>query len=85
MEKSSIIKVLLILFGHLWKVELSYRYIFAFKFTLRSQQPDIVPIPVANLPPVLLVPVANLQTVSTTLAKLVAKFADGVIDTGSAS
>ncbi len=26
------------------KVELTYRYIFAFKFTLRSQQPDIVPI-----------------------------------------
>ncbi len=25
-------------------VELSYRYIFAFKLTLRSQQPDIVPI-----------------------------------------
>jgi len=32
------------LFGHLWEVELTYRYIFAFKFTLRSQQPDIVPI-----------------------------------------
>ncbi len=43
-EKSSIINVLIILFGHLWEVELSYRYIFAFKFTLRSQQPDIVPI-----------------------------------------
>ncbi len=25
-------------------VEITYRYIFAFKFTLRSQQPDIVPI-----------------------------------------
>jgi hypothetical protein len=43
-KKSSIMKVLIILFGHLWEVELSYRYIFAFKFTLRSQQPDIVPI-----------------------------------------
>ncbi len=43
-KKSSIRKVLLILFGHLWDVELIYRYIFAFKFTLRSQQPDIVPI-----------------------------------------
>ncbi len=42
--KSSIIKVLIILFGHLWEVELTYRYIFAFKFTLRSQKPDIVPI-----------------------------------------
>jgi hypothetical protein len=44
MEKSSIIKVLIILFGHLWEVELTYRYIFAFKFTLRSQQPDIFPL-----------------------------------------
>jgi hypothetical protein len=43
-KKSSIIKVLIILLGHLWKVELTYRYIFAFKFTLRSKQPDIVPI-----------------------------------------
>jgi hypothetical protein len=29
-KKSSIIKVLIILFGHLWEVELIYRYIFAF-------------------------------------------------------
>jgi hypothetical protein len=29
-RKSSIIKVLIILFGHLWEVELTYRYIFAF-------------------------------------------------------
>jgi hypothetical protein len=40
-KKSSIIKVLNTLFGHLWEVDLTYRYIFA--FTLRSQQPDIVP------------------------------------------
>jgi hypothetical protein len=32
-KKSSIIKVLIILFGHLWEVELTYRYIFVFKFT----------------------------------------------------
>jgi hypothetical protein len=32
------------LFRHLWEVKLTYRYIFALKFTLRSQQPDIVPI-----------------------------------------
>jgi hypothetical protein len=44
MKKISIIKVLIILFGHLWEEELTYRYMFAFKFTLRSQQPDIVPI-----------------------------------------
>jgi hypothetical protein len=43
-KKSSIIKVIIILFGHLWEVELTYRYIFAFKFTLRSQQPDIFPL-----------------------------------------
>jgi hypothetical protein len=29
MEKSSIIKVSIILFRHLWEVELTYRYIFA--------------------------------------------------------
>jgi hypothetical protein len=33
MVKSEIIKVLIILFGHLWEVWLTYRYIFAFKFT----------------------------------------------------
>jgi hypothetical protein len=43
-NKSSIIKVLIILFGELWEVELTYRYSFAFKFTLRSQQLEIVPI-----------------------------------------
>jgi hypothetical protein len=48
------------------------------------------------LPPVSVTPVANLPTVSTTLAKLVAKFAvgviyndgkfaTGVVDTGGAS
>jgi hypothetical protein len=35
-----------------------------------------------NLPPVSLTPVANLPPVSTTLVKLVAKFAAGVVDTG---
>jgi hypothetical protein len=44
MEKIFNHKCFNILFGHLWEVELTYRYIFAFKFTLRSQQPDIVPI-----------------------------------------
>jgi hypothetical protein len=45
-KKSSIIKVLIILFGHLWEVELTYRYIFAFQihFKVSAQQPDIVPI-----------------------------------------
>ncbi len=35
-----------------------------------------------KLPPVSLTPVANLPPVSTTLGKLVAKFATGVVDTG---
>jgi hypothetical protein len=35
----------------------------------------------ANLLPVSLTPVANFPLVSTTLAKLVAKFAAGVVDT----
>jgi hypothetical protein len=39
-------------------------------------------IPAANLPP--LTPVAKLPPVSTILAKLVAKFPAGVVDTGGA-
>jgi hypothetical protein len=46
--------------------------------------PPVSLIPAANLPLVLLTPVENLPPVSTTLAKLVAKFADGVADTGGA-
>ncbi len=41
-KKSSSRKILIILFGHLWVVELTYTYIFAFKFTIRCLQPDIV-------------------------------------------
>ncbi len=44
--------------------------------------PLVLLTPAVNLPPVSLTPVANFPTVSTTLAKLVAKFAAGVIDTG---
>jgi hypothetical protein len=36
---------------------------------------------VANLPLISLTPVANFPPVSTTLAKLVEKFAAGVVDT----
>ncbi len=43
-KKSSIRKILIILFGHLWEVEETYILIFAFKFTFRYLQPDIVPI-----------------------------------------
>jgi hypothetical protein len=65
------------LFGHLWEVELTYRYIFAFKCTLRSQHDTSSKIAAGindtggKFPPV-----------STTLAKVVAKFAASVIDTG---
>ncbi len=43
-KTSSIRKILIILFGHLWVVEETYIYIFAFKFTFTCLQPDIVPI-----------------------------------------
>ncbi len=39
--------------------------------------------PVANLLPLLLIPVANFPPKSTTLAKLVAKIATGVVYTGN--
>jgi hypothetical protein len=42
LKKSSIRKVLLIFLEHLCLVELTYRYIFSFKFTLRCQQSDIL-------------------------------------------
>ena len=70
-KKSSSRKILIILFGHLWVVELTYIYIFAFKFTLLYLQPDIVLIIChrcqqhkgnwwQNLPPVSLIPVVHL-------------------------
>ena len=72
-NESSIRKILIILLGHLWIVELTYVYIFAFKFTLRYLQPDINPIVCpgvvdtgGNLPPASLTPVANLLPVSLT-------------------
>jgi hypothetical protein len=67
-------KISIILFGHLWVVEWTYKF-FAFNFTLRCLQPDIVPIIChgcqghkwkwwQNLPSVSLIPVANLLPVS---------------------
>jgi hypothetical protein len=61
---------------HLCIVELTYRSFFSFKFILRCQKSDIVPI----LSPILLTPVANLPPVSTTPAVTVAKFATGIVD-----
>jgi len=89
------------LFGHLREAA------FAFKFTLRSQQPDIFPIicpgvidtggkfaagvvdtggKLVSLTQAasIVIMVTNLPPVSTTLAKLVAKFATNVVDTGGA-
>jgi hypothetical protein len=43
-KKPSNRKILIILYGHLWVVELTYMYIFAFKFTLRCLQPYIIAI-----------------------------------------
>jgi hypothetical protein len=65
----------MISFGHLWVVELAC-FIFSF---LSSQQLDNCSY---CLPPVLFTPVANLPPASTTLAKMVEKFAVGVVDTG---
>ncbi len=64
--------MLIILLGHLWIVELTHIYIFAFKFTLRYLQPDINPIAAGvvdtggTLPPELLTPAANLLPVLLT-------------------
>jgi hypothetical protein len=56
-------------FGHFWVVELTYRYVFSFKFTLTCKQSDIVQLfntgvvdaltPVVNLTPVSLIPVVH--------------------------
>jgi hypothetical protein len=66
-------------FGHLWEVELTYKY--------TDTGGKLLPMSLtqaANLLPVLLTPVANFPPVSTTLAKLVEKFAAGVVDTSGA-
>jgi hypothetical protein len=71
-KKSSIIKVLIILFGHLWEVELAFRYI------LPSSS-------LKGLSSLILFPVFATGVIdiglSTKQAKLVAKFAAGVINT----
>ncbi len=50
-------------------------------FTPVVNLPPAFLVPVANLPGVSLTPVANLPPVSTILAKMVEKFATGVVDT----
>ncbi len=81
-KKSSIIKVLIILFGHLWEAELTYRYIFASGLSSLILFPlfatgvidtggkfaaDVIDTG-GKLPPVSLTPAAN--------------FAAGFVDTG---
>jgi hypothetical protein len=46
--------------------------------------PLVLLTPAANLLPISLTPVANLPPVSTTSVVPVAKFAEGVVDTGGA-
>ncbi len=74
---SSIIKVFIILFGHLWKVELVN---FKIHFCLQVHFKVLAAWYCSHYLP--LTQVANLPPVSAT--KLVAKFAAGVVDTGGA-
>ena len=60
---------------HFWEVELTYRYIFAFKFTLRSQQPNIVPIICRRCR-------CYRWQIATGVVDTGGKFAAGVVDTG---
>ncbi len=82
-KKSSIRKVSIIKFGHLQVVQLTYRYFFPFKFTVRYKQSDNVP----NICQTggkfasgVVDGGGNLPRVSTTPAAPVAKFAAGVVD-----
>ncbi len=81
MEKIFNYKVIIILFGQLWEVELTYRYIFALQVYFKVSASWYCS---HYLPQVSLTLVANFPLVSTTLAKLVAKFITGVVDTGGA-
>ncbi len=84
-KKSSIKKVYIILFGQPWEVELTYRYIFAFKFTLRSQQPGIVPIIChqCHWHRWQICHGCRRWQIATHVDDIGGKFAAGVVDTGS--
>ncbi len=70
-KKSSIMRVLFILFGHLWEVELTYKYNFVPSSSLSGLSSLILfPFatcveltPVANLPPVTLIPLKKIEMV----------------------
>ncbi len=74
-QKISSRKFLIILFGHLKVVELTFCLQVHFKLSAAWYCCHY-------LPPVSTTPAANLPPVSTTLAKMVEKFATGVADTG---
>ncbi len=73
-QKSSNRKILIILSGHLWVVELTYILNFCLQVRFKMSAARYC---THYLPPVSLV---NLPVVSTTLAKLMEKFAAGVVD-----
>jgi hypothetical protein len=56
----------------------------SFNYLVWTPLPLVSLTPTTNLPPVSLTPVANSPLLSKTLAKLVAKFAAGVVDSGCA-
>jgi hypothetical protein len=64
--------------GHLWIVELTHIYIFAFKFTLRYLQPDINPIVCHQCQR----HQWQFATGINNTSKTGGKFATGAIDTG---
>jgi hypothetical protein len=82
-------KSLIILFGHLWEEELTYTFCLQvhFKVSAAWYCSHYLP-PVSdtggNFAAGVVDNGGNLPLVSTTLAKLVAKFATGVFDTGGA-
>ncbi len=80
-EKSSIRKILIILLGHLWIVELTHIYIFAFKFTLMYLQPEINPI-VSNRCQRHRRQIWYRWQFATGVVDTGSKFAAGIVDTG---
>jgi hypothetical protein len=79
-KKSSIIKVLLILFGHPCEVELIYRYIFAFKFfdTEGKFAANVIDTS-GNLPPVLLIPMVHLDLRISRIFKKILNGPNGIL------
>jgi hypothetical protein len=90
MEKISIIKVLIILFEHLWEVELTCTVDTFLPSSSLKDLSSLILFPLfatfvidtgGKFTAGMVDTVSNLPPVSTTLAKLVAKFASGVVHT----